>query len=144
MTVANLAKAPMISIVDDDEAVREATKGLVRSLGYSATTFASAEEFLHSDRVKDTSCLITDVQMPGTMDGVDLSHYIRARWPPVKLIIASGAGVIAEIGLPWGSRFFSKPYDDQVIAETIAHLLAGDDSRDSPLGGMGSSARTYP
>jgi hypothetical protein len=56
---------PMISIVDDDVAMRKATKQLVRSFGYSASTFASADEFLKSDQVHDTSCLITDLQMPG-------------------------------------------------------------------------------
>jgi FixJ family two-component response regulator len=55
----------IIAIVDDDKAVREATKMLVRSLGYNASTFGSAEEFLNSEQVGDTSCLITDVQMPG-------------------------------------------------------------------------------
>ncbi|HET9535421.1 MAG TPA: response regulator, partial [Mesorhizobium sp.] len=51
----------MISIVDDDQAVRDATKGLIRSLGYNVSTFASADEFLNSVRVHDTSCLITDL-----------------------------------------------------------------------------------
>ena len=67
----------MISIVDDDKSVREATKGLVRSLGYTAATFGSAEEFLSSERVHDTSCLITDVQMPG-LSGVELQSYLIA------------------------------------------------------------------
>jgi FixJ family two-component response regulator len=58
-------KVPVISIVDDDESVRETTKGLIRSLGYVAATFASAEEFLQSDHVRDTSCVISDVQMSG-------------------------------------------------------------------------------
>ncbi len=61
----------MIAIVDDNESVREATKGLVRSLGYSATTFASAEAFLHSKWINDARCVISDVQMPG-LSGVDL------------------------------------------------------------------------
>ena len=55
----------LIAIVDDDEPVRDATKSLVRSLGYHASTFASADDFLNSEQVHDTSCLITDVQMPG-------------------------------------------------------------------------------
>ena len=56
---------PLVSIIDDDPSVREAMDGLVTSLGYGAWTFASAEEFLRSDHMNDTSCVITDVQMPG-------------------------------------------------------------------------------
>ena len=55
----------MISIVDDDASVREAMFGLVRSLGFDAATFSSAEDFLQSDQIEATLCLITDVQMPG-------------------------------------------------------------------------------
>jgi FixJ family two-component response regulator len=68
----------LISIIDDDEAMREATKGLIRSLGYQAATFASAEEFLQSDGVGNTSCLIADVQMPG-LSGIELQRDLIAR-----------------------------------------------------------------
>jgi response regulator RpfG family c-di-GMP phosphodiesterase len=67
---AKLPQAPMIAIVDDDESVREATKSFIKSLGYAAETFASAEEFLQSDGLHDASCLIADVQMPG-MTGIN-------------------------------------------------------------------------
>ena len=78
----------MISIVDDDESVREATKGLVRSLGYVAATFASAEEFLNSDRVNDTSCLITDVQMPG-LNGIELQSRLTAMGRRIPIIFVT-------------------------------------------------------
>jgi FixJ family two-component response regulator len=65
-----LQHVPVISIVDDDESVRIAMNSLVRSLGYIAHTFASAEDFLRSPRLNETSCLITDVQMPG-MNGIE-------------------------------------------------------------------------
>jgi FixJ family two-component response regulator len=68
----------LISIVDDDESTRESTKGLVRSFGYQAATFASTEEFLQSDSVDRTACLITDVQMPG-LSGIDLQRGLIAR-----------------------------------------------------------------
>ena len=61
----------MIAIVDDDAVVREAMKSLMRSLGYNASTFGSAEEFLKSEQVSATSCIITDLQMPG-LSGIDL------------------------------------------------------------------------
>ena len=73
-----MRSATLISIVDDDESMREATKGLVRSLGYQAATFSSAEEFLQSDSVDSTSCLIADVQMPG-LSGIDLQRRLIAR-----------------------------------------------------------------
>ena len=68
----------MIAIVDDDEALREAMKSLVRSLGYGVSTFGSAEEFLKSEQVSDTSCLITDLHMPG-LSGLDLQERLIAR-----------------------------------------------------------------
>ena len=83
-----MRSTPLISIVDDDESIREATKGLVRSLGYLAATFASAEEFLSSDRVEDTRCLITDVQMPG-LSGVELQRRLIAQGRPMPTIFVT-------------------------------------------------------
>jgi FixJ family two-component response regulator len=65
----------MISIVDDDRSVREAVRSLVRSLGHQAETFSSAEEFLGSDRIEDSECVITDLQMTG-VTGTDLQRHL--------------------------------------------------------------------
>jgi FixJ family two-component response regulator len=73
----NLDQVPVISIIDDDQSVREATKSLLRSLDYKALTFCSAEEFLSSAQVAATTCLITDVQMPG-IGGVELQNRLIA------------------------------------------------------------------
>jgi FixJ family two-component response regulator len=78
----------MISIVDDDESVREATKSLVRSLGYKALTFGSAEEFLESGQMTATACLITDVQMPG-LSGVELQDRLIADGHCIPMIFVS-------------------------------------------------------
>ena len=103
----------MIAIVDDDEALREAMKSLVRSLGYSVSTFGSAEEFLNSEQVSDTSCLITDLHMPG-LSGLDLQDRLIARGHRFPIIFLTGypdedvrvramkAGAIA---------FLSKPFN---------------------------------
>jgi FixJ family two-component response regulator len=80
-----LTHTPLISIVDDDEFVREATSNLVESLGYSACMFASAEEFLQSPRLDDTRCLITDVQMPG-LSGVDLQDRLIGQGHHIPMI----------------------------------------------------------
>ena len=74
-----------IAIVDDDNAVREAMKLLMRSLGYHASTFGSADEFLNSKQVHDTSFLITDVQMPG-LSGIDLQDRLIARGHRIPII----------------------------------------------------------
>ena len=78
----------MISIVDDDQSVRDAVKSLVRSLGYDAATFCSGEDFLKSGQVKVTACLITDVQMPG-LSGVELQQRILADGYRVPVIFVT-------------------------------------------------------
>src|ERR1700680_3099721 len=70
-----LSKLPLVAIIDDDASVRATTDSLVRSLGYIAYTFPSAEDFLRSNRLDDLSCVIADVQMPG-MSGVELQAYL--------------------------------------------------------------------
>ena len=79
----------LIAIVDDEEPVRDATKSLVRSLGYHASTFASADEFLKFQQIHDTSCLITDVQMPG-LNGLDLQDHLIARGHCIPIIFMTG------------------------------------------------------
>src|SRR5260370_8005153 len=83
-----LQKVSIVSIIDDDESVRLAVKSLVRSLGLMACTFASAEEFLQSPHANDTSCLITDVQLPG-MNGLKLQSQVLARGRAVPIIFVS-------------------------------------------------------
>jgi FixJ family two-component response regulator len=72
-----LSDRPLISIIDDDEGIREATKGLMRAMGFLAETFGSAEDFLKFDRMRSTACLIADVQMP-QMSGFDLHRRLIA------------------------------------------------------------------
>jgi two-component system, response regulator PdtaR len=63
--------------------------------------------------------------MPGTMDGLELAHYIRNRWPPVKLIVVSGKVVIDSQELPAGARFFPKPYRETSIVEAMVGMFSG-------------------
>src|SRR5258708_20512431 len=83
--IVYLSRAPVVSIVDDDDSVRTAMSSLVRSLGYEACLFASAEAFLASPHLDDTSCLIADIQMPG-MNGLDLQSELHARQRYIPII----------------------------------------------------------
>ena len=106
----------MISIVDDDESVREATKGLVRSLGYNAATFSSAEEFLSSDQIQDTSCLITDVQMPG-LSGVELQSALIAGGRDLPVIFVTAYPEHLLTGQhPEPAFVLGKPFDPTALA----------------------------
>jgi FixJ family two-component response regulator len=83
-----LSKLPLVAIIDDDESVRATTDSLVRSLGHAVHTFASAEEFLRSNRLDDFACVMADVQMPG-MSGVQLQDHLRARGCRVPFIFVT-------------------------------------------------------
>jgi FixJ family two-component response regulator len=114
-----LAKVPMISIVDDDPSVREATKGLVRSLGYGAAAFASAEDFLQSDHVNDTACLMTDVQL-----------IAQGNCTPIIFITAFPEQRIRTRALEAGAvGFLSKPFDEDCLIEYIHAALNGGKAR---------------
>jgi CheY-like chemotaxis protein len=116
----------VVLVVDDSAIIRMSAVDLVLSAGYEALEAADADEAIRIlESRNDIDLVFTDVQMPGTMDGLKLSHYIRDRWPPVKLIVASGATILEESSLPGGSRFFSKPYDEHTITDAMALLLSG-------------------
>lgn len=120
-----LPQAPVISIVDDDESVREATKGLVRSLGYVAATFESAEEFLESGRLGETSCIITDVQMRGA-SGVELQSRLIADGHrlPMIFVTAYPEERIRARALEAGAiGFLSKPFDDEHLIGCLDRAL---------------------
>ena len=116
----------MISIVDEDESVRETTKGLVRSLGYGAATFASAEELLQSNQINDTECVISDVQMPG-LSGVELQSQLIAdgNRTPIIFITASQEERARARALKAGAiGVLSKPFNEDRLIELLTQLAA--------------------
>jgi FixJ family two-component response regulator len=118
-------KVTVISIVDDDECVRDATNCLVRSLGYNTVSFASAEDFLASERLHDTDCLITDVQMPG-MSGVELHSRLLAdgHRTPVIFITAFPDEAIRDQVLELGAcGFLSKPFKEESLVKCLDAAL---------------------
>ena len=118
--------ASIIAIIDDDDAVRESTGGLLRSLGYEVRTYPSAEDFLSSGTVGHVSCIITDVRMPG-MSGVALQSRLidEGRQVPIIFITAFPEERIKEQALAAGARgFLIKPCQEQNLIKCIETALA--------------------
>ena len=122
-----MSNPPVISIVDDDRSVRAATYNLVRSLGYTVHTFASAEEFLRSPHLKDTSCVIADVQMPA-MSGVELQAHLLAKGRRVPFIFITAFAVESarRQALKAGATcFLTKPFDGEALIKCLDAALEG-------------------
>jgi FixJ family two-component response regulator len=111
----------MISIIDDDQSVREAVKSLIRSLGYEAVTFASAEEYLGADLTHDSECIITDVQMPG-MTGIDLQDRLVSDGYRKPIIFMSAMSA-EDAGTTAASRFLRKPFSDERLIDCLDRAL---------------------
>jgi FixJ family two-component response regulator len=124
-----LSRVPVVSIIDDDASVRVATNRLVRSLGYIAHTFSSADEFLQSSLVNDTWCVIADVQMPGT-SGVELQSILLAqgRRQPIIFITAFPEESTRARALKAGAIcFLSKPFDGPTLIKYLAAAIENAD-----------------
>ena len=117
----------VISIVDDDESIRAATKGLLRSVGYTVETFASADLFLESRALWETECLILDIRMPG-IDGLELQHRLNAEecHVPVIFVTAHDDKTNRRTALDAGAlAVFRKPFDADALVTTVKAALDG-------------------
>jgi FixJ family two-component response regulator len=120
-----VSAGPVISIIDDDESVRIALVGLVRSLGYGARGFASAEEFLADGTVDGFACIITDIHMPG-MSGIELNRHLAAcRYGrPVIMITGRDEADLEERALASGAAFFlRKPLKAETLVDCLQRAL---------------------
>jgi PAS domain S-box-containing protein len=116
-----MPEVPLIAIVDDDEQARDGIRMLVESFGYEAISFPSAEHFLGSDVIAETTCLITDVQMPG-LNGLELQEALQSQGNQTPVVVITGYpnekhqtraienGAVA---------YLSKPFDEQMLIECL-------------------------
>jgi tungstate transport system substrate-binding protein len=122
-----MSKAPLISIVDDDALARDGIRELVESLGYTTTTFGSAEDFLKSGMVAETTCLITDLQMPG-LSGLELQESLQSQGfhTPIILITAFPNEKHRTRALDNGAvGFLSKPFDEASLIKCLTAAIKG-------------------
>jgi FixJ family two-component response regulator len=124
----------VISIIDDDAAVRAAEARLLTSMGFAVDAFASAHEFLESPRLKDTLCIVADVEMPG-MNGLELQDHLVAHGVniPVIFVTAFPEERIRERAMKGGAVcFLSKPFNEAALLECVERTLKGHGAADDP------------
>lgn len=125
--------AVTISIVDDDASIRGAIKALLRSGGYHVEAFASAELFLASDAIRETSCLVLDLRMPG-IDGLELQRRLNAAQSrvPIIFITAHGDNLHRATAMDAGAaNFFHKPFEAAAFVAAIEAALRSRSSFES-------------
>jgi FixJ family two-component response regulator len=117
----------LISVVDDDESVRESLEGLLKSIGYIVQVFSSAESFLSSDALLKTNCLILDVRMPG-MSGPELQQDLKAHGHQIPIIFITAHGdddVRARVLADGAVACLLKPFGEDSLLSAIDKALAG-------------------
>jgi CheY-like chemotaxis protein len=113
----------VVLIVEDDFLIRMNAAEMIADAGFDVAEAASADEaiVILEDRL-DITVVFTDIQMPGSMDGLKLAAAIRGRWPPIKIIATSGFVDVRQDDLPEGGRFLPKPYSPEQIVRTLREL----------------------
>jgi FixJ family two-component response regulator len=123
--------ASLVAIVDDDESVRDAIKQLMRSMGFAAEVFSSAEEFLHSPDINRADCLIADMHMPN-MSGLDLHQNLsfQGKAIPTILITAYPSDNVCQRALQAGILcYLTKPFDEDDLLSCIRSALDSGNAR---------------
>jgi FixJ family two-component response regulator len=141
-----LSKLPLVAIIDDDASVRVTTDSLVRSLGYRTHTFASAEEFVGSNRSDDLSCVIADVQMPG-MSGVELQAHLRSQGSRVPFIFFTAfpdEKIRAQAFAAGAICYLIKPFDVESFVLALQAALKAHDGGAGRVRSKQENAGGYP
>jgi CheY-like chemotaxis protein len=116
---------PVVLIVEDEFLLRMNAAEMVGDAGFDIVEAGNADEAIVILEARpDIRVVFTDIQMPGSMDGLKLARFVRGRWPPVKIIATSGFVNVGKDELPEGSRFLPKPYRPEQIVATLRELTA--------------------
>ena len=114
-----------VLIVEDEFLVRMDAVDSIEGAGFTVYEASNADEAI---RILETHhgirVVFTDINMPGSMDGLKLAHYVRGRWPPIKLIITSGHPLPAGEDFPQGAAYFTKPYQLEKVTRSIREIAA--------------------
>ena len=125
MSSAYAARRPVVLIVEDDLLLRLDAAQIIEDAEFEVIGASNADEAIAILEARpDVSVLFTDIQMPGSMDGLKLAAAVKGRWPPIKILATSGLVNVRQDDLPEGGRFLPKPYDSIQLTETLRKLAA--------------------
>lgn len=115
----------VVLVVEDEPLLRLMAVDLVEEAGFTAIEAANADEAVAIlEQRQDIRIVFTDVDMPGSMDGLKLALAVRDRWPPIEIIVTSGHVRLTEVNLPVRTVFFPKPYDSRLVVDTMQRMGA--------------------
>ncbi len=119
------SRRPVVLIVEDEFLLRMDAVDMIAAAGFEAVQASNADEAIEIlEARRDITVVFTDIQMPGSMDGLKLARAVRGRWPPIKIIATSGLEVRAA-DLPEGGRFVAKPYSPAEVMGVLRELTGG-------------------
>src|SRR5437868_15297432 len=114
---------PVVLIVEDELLLRMDAADMVKAAGFEVVEAANADEAIEILETRfDITVVFTDIQMPGSMDGLKLARAVKGRWPPIKIVATSGRVSVAESDLPEGGRFLPKPYSPEQIGGLLREM----------------------
>lgn len=114
----------VVLVVEDETFLRMNAVDMIESVGFRVLEAATADEAIRIlETHDDISVVFTDIQMPGSMDGLKLARAVHGRWPPIKIVATSGQINVNEGDLPDGGRFLAKPYSSSQLASTLQQLI---------------------
>jgi len=118
-------KRAVVLIVEDELLIRLNAVEMIEEAGFEVVEAANADEAIAIlERRLDITVVFTDIQMPGSMDGLKLAAAVRHRWPPIMIVATSGRVKLGPGDLPEGGRFLPKPYSPAEITKTLRELIA--------------------
>ena len=114
----------IVLVVEDEMLLRMRAVDMVEDAGYTSVEAVDADAaFAILESRSDIALLLTDIQMPGSMDGLGLAHSVHNRWPPIKIILMSGQLKPANTDIPAGSRFFGKPLEAKIMIAQMQGMI---------------------
>jgi len=114
----------VVLVVEDEMLLRMRAVDMVEDAGYTSIEAVDADQAVAILEARsDVALMLTDIQMPGSMDGLKLAHAVHRRWPPIKIILVSGQLKMANIDIPLDSRFFGKPLDAAEMVTQMRNMI---------------------